>query len=67
MWEFLKKINAQGITIILTTHYLEEAEMLCRNMGIINRGEVIENTTMKGLLSKLHVETLSWTSRTKAS
>lgn len=57
MWEFLKKINAQGITIILTTHYLEEAEMLCRNIGIINRGEVIENTTMKGLLSKLHVET----------
>ncbi len=57
MWEFLKKINAQGITIILTTHYLEEAEMLCRNIGIINRGELIENTTMKGLLSKLHVET----------
>ncbi len=57
MWEFLKKINAQGVTIILTTHYLEEAEMLCRNIGIINRGEVIENTTMKGLLSKLQVET----------
>ncbi|AEX23070.1 MULTISPECIES: ABC transporter ATP-binding protein [Vibrio] len=57
MWEFLKKINAQGITIILTTHYLEEAEMLCRNIGIINRGELIENTTMKGLLSKLQVET----------
>lgn len=58
MWEFLKEINTeQGITIILTTHYLEEAEMLCRHIGIINRGELIENTTMKDLLSKLHVET----------
>lgn len=58
MWEFLQRINQeQGITIILTTHYLEEAEMLCRNIGIINRGELIENTTMKSLLSKLHVET----------
>ena len=57
MWEFLKKINQQGITIILTTHYLEEAEMLCRNIGIINRGELIENTTMKALLGKLQVET----------
>ncbi|CAM3053917.1 ABC transporter ATP-binding protein [Vibrio tubiashii] len=58
MWEFLKEINSQqGITIILTTHYLEEAEMLCRNIGIINKGELIENTTMKDLLGKLHVET----------
>ncbi len=57
MWDFLKEINKQGITIILTTHYLEEAEMLCRNIGIINRGELIENTTMKDLLNKLHVET----------
>ncbi|WP_394127875.1 ABC transporter ATP-binding protein [Vibrio hepatarius] len=58
MWEFLKEINSeQGITIILTTHYLEEAEMLCRNIGIINKGELIENTTMKALLGKLHVET----------
>ncbi|MEH0093717.1 ABC transporter ATP-binding protein [Vibrio metschnikovii] len=57
MWEFLKKINQQGITIILTTHYLEEAEMLCRNIGIIHRGELIENTTMKALLGKLSVET----------
>ncbi len=57
MWSFLKQINAEGITIILTTHYLEEAEMLCRNIGIINRGELIENTTMKALLNKLHVET----------
>ncbi len=58
MWDFLKEINKeQGITIILTTHYLEEAEMLCRNIGIINRGELIENTTMKSLLGKLSVET----------
>ncbi|RYU64251.1 ABC transporter ATP-binding protein [Aliivibrio finisterrensis] len=57
MWEFLKQINGQGVTIILTTHYLEEAEMLCRNIGIINKGEVIENTSMKRLLNKLQVET----------
>ena len=58
MWEFLARINREnGITIILTTHYLEEAEMLCRNIGIINHGELIENTTMKGLLGKLAVET----------
>lgn len=57
MWEFLKQINAQGVTIILTTHYLEEAEMLCRHIGIIQRGELIEKTTMKSLLGKLHVET----------
>ena len=57
MWEFLKEINQEGITIILTTHYLEEAEMLCRNIGIISKGELIENTTMKALLNKLHVET----------
>lgn len=57
MWVFLKKINQQGITIILTTHYLEEAEMLCRNIAIIDKGQIIENTSMKGLLSKLNVET----------
>ncbi|MDD1782301.1 ABC transporter ATP-binding protein [Enterovibrio sp. ZSDZ35] len=57
MWSFLREINQQGITIILTTHYLEEAEMLCRNIGIINRGELIENTSMKALLQKLDVET----------
>ncbi|MDN3699027.1 ABC transporter ATP-binding protein [Vibrio clamense] len=58
MWEFLQGINEKlGITIILTTHYLEEAEMLCRNIGIINRGELIENTSMKSLLGKLSVET----------
>ncbi|MFP5507218.1 MAG: ABC transporter ATP-binding protein [Gammaproteobacteria bacterium] len=57
MWEFLKRINAEGTTIILTTHYLEEAESLCRNIAIIDQGEIIEHTTMKQLLGKLHVET----------
>lgn len=57
MWDFLEEINQQGVTIILTTHYLEEAETLCRNIGIINHGELIENTTMKALLGKLKVET----------
>lgn len=57
MWDFLQEINSEGVTIILTTHYLEEAEMLCRNIGIINRGELIENTSMKALLNKLHAET----------
>lgn len=57
MWEFLREINSQGVTIILTTHYLEEAEMLCRNIGIINHGVLIENTSMKELLGKLEVET----------
>lgn len=57
MWEFLKQINAEGVTIILTTHYLEEAEMLCRNIAIINNGRIIENTSMQALLSKLNKET----------
>ncbi|MCL4409672.1 MAG: ABC transporter ATP-binding protein [Gammaproteobacteria bacterium] len=57
MWEFLTRINKEGVTIILTTHYLEEAEMLCRNIGIIDKGKIIENTTMKALLNKLNVET----------
>jgi len=57
MWVFLKDLNAKGTTIILTTHYLEEAEMLCRNIGIIQSGELVENTSMKGLLSKLKSET----------
>jgi len=57
MWEFLRLINQQGVTIILTTHYLEEAEMLCRNIAIIDKGRIIENTTMKALLSKLTLET----------
>jgi ABC-2 type transport system ATP-binding protein len=57
MWDFLRELNSQGITIILTTHYLEEAEMLCRNIAIINGGEIVENTSMKALLAQLDVET----------
>ena len=57
MWKFLKEINEQGITIILTTHYLEEAEMLCRNIAIIDKGRIVENTSMKALLAKLNIET----------
>lgn len=57
MWDYLRELNGQGITIILTTHYLEEAEMLCRNIAIIDQGRIVENTTMKALLSQLHVET----------
>lgn len=57
MWDFLRELNEQGTTIILTTHYLEEAEMLCRNIGIIQSGELIENTSMKELLAKLQSET----------
>ena len=56
MWSFLKEINANGTTIILTTHYLEEAEQLCRNIGIIDHGEIVENTTMKDLLGRLNVQ-----------
>ncbi|WP_038908789.1 ABC transporter ATP-binding protein [Dickeya oryzae] len=57
MWGFLKELNGQGTTIILTTHYLEEAEMLCRNIGIIQSGQLVENTSMKVLLAKLQSET----------
>lgn len=57
MWDFLRELNENGTTIILTTHYLEEAEMLCRNIGIIQSGELIENTSMKTLLAKLQFET----------
>ncbi|ACZ77981.1 ABC transporter related protein [Dickeya parazeae Ech586] len=57
MWGFLKELNGQGTTIILTTHYLEEAEMLCRNIGIIQSGLLVENTSMKALLAKLQSET----------
>ena len=58
MWSFLTELNEQGITIIVTTHYLEEAEQLCRNIGIIDHGRIVENTSMRELLGKLHVETL---------
>ena len=57
MWTFLTELNQKGITIILTTHYLEEAEQLCRNIGIIDHGTIVENTSMRSLLSTLHVET----------
>lgn len=56
MWEFLQDTNAQGTTIILTTHYLEEAEYLCRNIAIIDHGEIIKNTSMKELLGQLQEE-----------
>ena len=57
MWRFLRELNERGTTIILTTHYLEEAESLCRNIGIIDEGQIIENTSMKKLLSQLDMET----------
>ncbi|NOQ90752.1 MAG: ATP-binding cassette domain-containing protein [Gammaproteobacteria bacterium] len=57
MWQFLKKINSEGTTIILTTHYLEEAESLCNNIAIIDNGVTIEQTQMRSLLNRLHVET----------
>lgn len=57
MWDFVKQISAAGTTIILTTHYLEEAEQLCKNIAIINHGEIIKNTTIKQLLTTLDIET----------
>jgi len=57
MWDFLRQINEQGVTIILTTHYLEEAELLCKNIAIIDSGIIVENTTIKALLAKLDKET----------
>lgn len=57
MWEFLTELNRSGTTIILTTHYLEEAESLCRRIAIIDQGEIVENSDMKSLLAKLHKET----------
>ena len=58
LWEFLTELNQQGTTIILTTHYLEEAEQLCKNVAIIDHGEIIENTPMKSLLNRLHIQTI---------
>lgn len=57
LWDFLRELNQQGTTIILTTHYLEEAETLCRHIGIIQHGRLVENTSMKALLAKLETET----------
>lgn len=58
MWEFLKKLNDSGTTILLTTHYLEEAEQLCRRIAVINGGEIIEEGTVKSLIAKLNFVTL---------
>lgn len=57
MWAFLNELNSTGTTIILTTHYLEEAENMCKNIAIMDQGDVIENTSMKQLLSRLQTET----------
>ena len=57
MWEFLRQLNARGTTIILTTHYLEEAEALCRNIAIIDGGRIIARDQMGGLLRSLQTET----------
>ncbi|MFL0807300.1 MAG: ABC transporter ATP-binding protein [Oceanobacter sp.] len=57
MWGFMQDLNEQGTTIILTTHYLEEAEQLCRNVAIINRGEIVQNTSVRALLAQLKSET----------
>lgn len=59
MWEYLTRINAEGTTILLTTHYLEEAEQLCKNAAIINKGEIIAQGSMKELLGKLKTESIS--------
>ncbi len=57
MWRFISEINAAGTTVILTTHYLEEAENLCRNIAIIDHGDIVEDTSVKTLLGKLQIET----------
>jgi len=57
MWEFIRAINESGTTVILTTHYLEEAEELCRNIAIIDHGEIVQNTDMRSLLATLDIET----------
>ncbi|MGD2082694.1 MAG: ABC transporter ATP-binding protein [Chromatiales bacterium] len=57
MWQFMREINRQGTTIILTTHYLEEAESLCRNIAIIDHGRIVERSTVAQLLGRLHTET----------
>ncbi len=58
MWEFMRELNRQGTTIILTTHYLEEAESLCRNIAIINQGKIVEHSRMDALLNQLHNQTI---------
>lgn len=58
LWKYLKQLNDEGTTIILTTHYLEEAEQLCKNVAIIDHGEIIENANMKSLINRLHMQTI---------
>ena len=65
MYEFLREINEAGTTIILTTHYLEEAETLCRNIAIINQGKIVTNTSIKNLLRELHRETFILDARSR--
>lgn len=65
MWEFVKELNSNWTTILLTTHYLEEVEALCKNVAIINKWEIIENTSVKNLLSKLDEEIIVLTSTKK--
>jgi ABC-2 type transport system ATP-binding protein len=64
MWKFLQQINEAGTTIILTTHYLEEAESLCRNVAIINNGEIVANSSMKALLKKMDKQTFIFDTKT---
>lgn len=67
MWEFLQEINKQGTTIILTTHYLEEAESLCRNVAIIDHGQIVQNTSIRELISQLNKETFILDTREEVS
>jgi ABC-2 type transport system ATP-binding protein len=65
MWEFLTRTNAEGTTIILTTHYLEEAEQLCKNIAIIDKGKIIKNSSMKALLQTLRHQTFIFNTETR--
>ncbi len=58
IWKLLKKINKEGVTIVLTTHYLEEAEAMCKNIAIIDKGEIVVNTSIKSLLRKANTQTI---------
>ena len=57
MWDFFKRINNNGVTIILTTHYLEEAERLCKNLAIVHNGEIVQNSTMKDVIASTKTHT----------
>ena len=67
MWDFMREINAAGVTIILTTHYLEEAESLCRNIAIIDEGRIIENDTMANVIGKLQLESFVLSLRSRSA